>query len=203
MGTKVQPISLRLGQSVNWNSNWQSNSEDFADATFRDSQLEELLKNFLSQNNILMDKLRVQESIDVNGESHLILTSEYFVRRKPFMRIFKRNTNIFDIPQLNRGYKRRFKKKNFFRQNFSFMVNQIVKVQAPILVKNFLKDFYGKDNVSFDLRLINLLKCNSKHSNQINFNLRHFKGQDRRSLRTQYSKDIYFLIHKSILLQKN
>ena len=149
-----------------------------------------------------MDKLRVQESIDVNGESHLILTSEYFVRRKPFMRIFKRNTNIFDIPQLNRGYKRRFKKKNFFRQNFSFMVNQIVKVQAPILVKNFLKDFYGKDNVSFDLRLINLLKCNSKHSNQINFNLRHFKGQDRRSLRTQYSKDIYFLIHKSILLQK-
>ena len=90
MGTKIQPISLRLGNSVNWDSNWQSNSKDFADSTFRDSQLEELLKNFLAQNGILMDKLRVQESIDINGKSHLILTSEYFVRRKLFMKTFKR-----------------------------------------------------------------------------------------------------------------
>ena len=202
MGTKIQPISLRLGHSINWNSNWQSTSEDFADSTFRDSQIEKLLKDFLSQNNILMDKLRVQESIDIHGRSHLIFTSEYFVRRKPFMRTFKRNNDIFKIPQLNKGYRRHLKKKRFFKQNFSLMVNQIVKVQAPVLVKNFLEDFYGGNQTSFDLRLINLLKSNSKHSNEINSNLRRFRGHDKRSLRTPYSKDIYFLVHKSILLQK-
>lgn len=202
MGTKVQPTSLRLGYSLNWNSNWQSNPEDFGDSTFRDSEIEKLLRDFLAQNDILMDKLRVQESIDINGKSHLILTSEYYVRRRPFMRNFKRKIDIFEIPQLNRGYRRYFRKKKFFKQNFSFMINQIIKVQAPILVKKFLEDFYGRNDISFDLRLINILKSNSKHSNLINSKLKRLRGYDRRSLRTPYSKDIYFLIHKSIFLQK-
>jgi len=203
MGTKIQPISLRLGHSVNWNSNWQSHSEDFADSSFRDSQVEKLLKDFLSQNNILMDKLRVQEYVDINENSHLIFTSEYFVERKPFMQTFKKDNNVFKVPQLTKGYRVHLKRKKFFRKGFSHTVNQIIKVQAPVLVKNFLEDFYGeKNNISFSLRLINLIKSSSKHSNEINSNLKRFRGHHRRSLRTPYSKDMYFLIHKSILLQK-
>ena len=77
-----------------------------------------------------------------------------------------------------------------------------MKVQAPILVKIFLEDFYKEKDISFNLRLINILKCNKKHSNTINSNLKRLRGFDRRSIRTPYSKDVYFLIHKSILLQK-
>ena len=31
MGTKIQPIALRLGQSVSWKSNWQAQSDEYAD----------------------------------------------------------------------------------------------------------------------------------------------------------------------------
>ena len=70
------------------------------------------------KNNILMDKLRVQEYVDINENSHLIFTSEYFVERKPFMQTFKKDNNVFKVPQLTKGYRVHLKRRKFFRKGF-------------------------------------------------------------------------------------
>ena len=111
MGTKIQPIALRLGQSVNWKSNWQAQSDEYADMTFRDNQLQKLMRDFLRQHSILMGDLYVQETIQDNGSTHLILTSTFYTRKRPFLTAFKRKNNLFEIKQLNRGRKR-YAKRN-------------------------------------------------------------------------------------------
>ena len=203
MGTKVQPVGFRLGNSLNWQSNWQSKPTEFADKTFRDNQLDKLLRDFLRQHGILMGRLRVQESIQPNGENHLILTSTYFVRRKPFLKELKRNINFYDIPQINNTYGIRWKRRNFLKQYVPIALTEIIQVQAPVLVKKFLEEMHRPNYkpISFDLRLLDVFKVSPKHSAAVHASRMAMSRRDRIAMRQPYSKDVYFLIHKMILMQ--
>ena len=202
MGTKIQPIALRLGHSVSWKSNWQAQSDEYADMAFRDNQLEELMRNFLRQHGILMGDLYVQETINDNGSTHLILTSTFYTRKRPFLTAFKRKNNLFEIKQLNRGRRRYAKRKGFLRQYISFALNEIIKVKTPALIRNFLDNFDLTKNqqISFELRLINVHKVGRSHSKKIHWARRITKRKNPRVMRTPYSRDMYFLLHKMFLL---
>jgi len=203
MGTKVQPIGFRLGNSLNWQASWQAKPNAFADKAFRDNQLDKLLRDFLRQHGILMGRLRVQEITQSNGENHLILTSTYFVRRKPFLNELKRNINFYDIPQINDTYGLRWKRRNFLKQYVPIALKEIIQVQAPVLVKKFLEEMRHPNSgpVSFDLRLLDVFKVSPKHSAAVHASKTSMNRRDRMAMRQPYSKDVYFLVHKMILMQ--
>ena len=105
MGTKIQPIALRLGQSVSWKSNWQAQSDEYADMTFRDNQLQELMRNFLRQHGILMGDLYIQ----VNTEVPISLNKE----QKELLEKFREIENEKSNPSI----------KKFFQKAKSFWKN--------------------------------------------------------------------------------
>ena len=199
MGSKVQPIGFRLGHSLNWKANWQAHTQEFGDKAFRDHQIETLLRDFLRQHGILMGTLSTQELILQDGKKHLLFNANYFVRRRTFLQAFKQKTKLKDIKQLKNPRKRWIKQKLFLQQAFNFRINEIIKVQAPILVANFLKEFQSNHQNSFELRLVDTFKIGKPHSLAIHKMQRTIRGRDRRFSRSPYGKDIYFLIHKMIL----
>ena len=208
MGTKVQPVGYRLAHSNNWKSNWQNHPDVFADSAFRDNQLEKLINDFSNQYGILVSNLRVQEMVGPNGLPHLILTCNYYIRSKIFMKKmgFKEiNKQIPEPvwPKYVRGYykKRRTYYKHQAKNYRKGSLNTVIKVLAPSLVNGFLKEFYKDKPLSFDLRMINTFKANTHHSDIIHQMKRLMKWKQRRIMRNDFSKDIYYTLHQAIITQ--
>ena len=76
MGTKVHPIGFRLGNHINWESNWHSNKFNYADTIHQDLQIRQLIKKTLRSYDIIVGKIFIRE-IKTNETFYLIQGSYY------------------------------------------------------------------------------------------------------------------------------
>jgi ribosomal protein S3 len=93
MGTKVNTTGLRLGNNINWTSNWRSNKFDYANTIHQDLQIQQLIKKTLKNYGIIIGKIFIRKIKTENtcyiiqGSYYITVNSKHLVKKKKVLTI--------------------------------------------------------------------------------------------------------------------
>jgi hypothetical protein len=190
MGTKVNPTGFRLGQTVNWNSNWRSNKYQYSNKIHLDLQIRKLIQQTLKDFGILIGKILIREvHLD---KPYLIIQGNYYMTQNFVKLTYPKNKNKHTNFKTFKQNKQRINFKTLNKE-----LNNLINKKIKNLIFEFLNEISHKPILVLDLT--NILELGQKHTlkifNEVNWQLRGPIG------RPYYTKDLYTLCHKMVILK--
>jgi ribosomal protein S3 len=175
MGTKVHPKGLRLGNHINWDSTIRSDKSKYADLVHQNVQLKQLIDKTLRDFGIITGKLFIRPTKG-NEVTYKIQGSYYITANSK--NIFKKRPDI-EGTDLN--------------ENVDFLINQYLYS----LIMRYLN--IVDPSMKCELDLTNVLLLGQYHTSIVaNKGLKQVRGP---MTRLPYTKDLFMIIHKMMLLK--
>ena len=179
MGTKVHPTGLRLGNHINWDSSLRKGKFDYANAVHQNLQIKALIKKTLKDYGIIVGKLFIRQiktknlSYKIQGSYYITLNAKTLIKKQ----------NNF--------------KNNVFNDNLNDNIDIIINKQLNHLIEQYLNKI--NSNMECQLDLTNVLDLGQYHTSLVaKKGIKQMRGP---MTRLSYTKDLFMIIHKMMLLK--
>jgi len=179
MGTKVHPTGLRLGNHINWDSSLRTSKFDYANAIHQNLQIKTLIRKTLKDYGIIVGKLFIRQiktktlSYKIQGSYYITLNTKTLIKKQ----------NSFE--------------KNLFNDDLNNNIDIIINKQLNELIKQYLNKI--DSNIKCELDLTNVLNLGQYHTSLVaKKGIKQMRGP---MTRLPYTKDLFMVIHKMMLLK--
>lgn len=179
MGTKVHPTGLRLGNHINWDSSLRTSKFDYANAIHQNLQIKTLIRKTLKDYGIIVGKLFIRQiktktlSYKIQGSYYITLNTKTLIKKQ----------NSFE--------------KNLFNDDLNNNIDIIINKQLNELIRQYLNKI--DSNIKCELDLTNVLNLGQYHTSLVaKKGIKQMRGP---MTRLPYTKDLFMVIHKMMLLK--
>ena len=179
MGTKVHPTGLRLGNHINWDSSLRTSKFDYANAIHQNLQIKALIRKTLKDYGIIVGKLFIRQiktktlSYKIQGSYYITLNTKTLIKKQ----------NSFE--------------KNLFNDDLNNNIDIIINKQLNELIRQYLNKI--DSNIKCELDLTNVLNLGQYHTSLVaKKGIKQMRGP---MTRLPYTKDLFMVIHKMMLLK--
>ncbi len=179
MGTKVHPTGLRLGNHINWDSSLRTGKFYYANAIHQNLQIKTLIRKTLKDYGIIVGKLFIRQiktktlSYKIQGSYYITLNTKTLIKKQ----------NSFE--------------KNLFNDDLNNNIDIIINKQLNELIRQYLNKI--DSNIKCELDLTNVLDLGQYHTSLVaKKGIKQMRGP---MTRLPYTKDLFMVIHKMMLLK--